>query len=58
MGALSRYIATQNEDFEPMNANYGLLSGFETVRDKKERRRLLAERSYEEIERFKEEIFG
>ncbi len=53
LGALSRYIAAPNRDFQPMNANYGILAeGFGTVRDKKERRRLLAERSLEEIERF------
>lgn len=53
MGALSRYIATPNNDFQPMNANYGILEGgFADVRDKKERRRLLAERSLEEIGQF------
>ena len=50
IGALSRYIATPNRDFQPMNANYGILcDGFGNVRDKKEKRRLLAERSLEEI---------
>ncbi len=59
MGALSRYIAAPNGDFQPMNANYGVLAGgFEGVRDKKERRRLIAARALEEIERFKGEILG
>ncbi len=59
MGALSRYIAAENADFQPMNANYGILeSGFERIRDKKERRRLLAERALEAVERFKTEING
>ncbi len=59
LGALSRYIAAESEDFQPMNANYGILEGgFEGVRDKKERRRLLAERSLEAIERFKAQING
>ncbi len=53
-GALSRYVAAPNKHFEPMNANYGVLRpGFEAVRDKKEKRRLLAERALGEIERFK-----
>ena len=57
MGALSRYIATPNADFQPMNANYGILAGgFESVRDKKERRRLLAERSLEAIEQYKKTL--
>ncbi len=57
MGALSRYIATPNTDFQPMNANYGILAGgFEAVRDKKERRRLLAARSLEEIEAYKKAL--
>ena len=53
-GALSRYIATPNKHFEPMNANYGVLRGDIFVKDKKEKRRLLAERALEEIERFKQ----
>ena len=59
IGALSRYIATPNSDFTPMNANYGILAGgFESVRDKRERRKLLAERALSEIERFKAQILG
>ncbi len=59
MGALSRYIATPNKDFQPMNANYGVLAGaFGEVRDKKQRRKLLAERALCEIERFKAETLG
>ena len=54
-GALSQYIATKNSNFQPMNANYGILSPMR-VRDKKEKKRLLAERALEEIERFKREI--
>ena len=52
-GALSQYIARANRDFSPMNANYGILrGGFEAVRDKKEKKRLLSERALEEIETF------
>ncbi len=58
-GALSRYIASPNAHFEPMNANYGVLAGgFAEVRDKKERKKLLALRALSEIERFKSEVFG
>ena len=54
-GALSQYIATKNSNFQPMNANYGILPTL-SVRDKKERKRRYAERALEEIERFKREI--
>lgn len=56
-GALSRYVANPNKHFEPMNANYGILrAGFERVRDKKEKKRLLGERAIAEIKRWKETI--
>lgn len=58
-GALSRYVAYPNQDFQPMNANYGILrAGFAEVRDKKEKKRLLGERALEEIGRFKNTIAG
>ena len=49
MGALSRYVAAENKHFQPMNANYGILRGLD-VRDKKEKKRLMAERALEEID--------
>ena len=49
MGALSRYIAAENKQFQPMNANYGILRGLD-VRDKKEKKRLMAERALGEID--------
>ena len=50
MGALSRYIATENKHFQPMNANYGILRGLD-VRDKTQKKRLMAERALGEIDR-------
>lgn len=49
IGALSKYIATPNERFQPMNANFGILPELEgrKIRDKKERYAKLAERSLE-----------
>ncbi len=56
-GALSRYIAAENADFQPMNANFGLLGGAELkIRDKKERYRFLAERAIKYIREYKEFI--
>ena len=56
-GALSQYVAAPNKHFQPMNANYGVLrAGFDRVRDKKEKKRLLGERALAEIERFRAEL--
>jgi methylenetetrahydrofolate--tRNA-(uracil-5-)-methyltransferase len=53
-GALSEYVGRENPDFQPMNANYGILPPVEyTGRDKKEKRRLFAVRALEEIEKIK-----
>ncbi len=56
-GALAKYITTENKDFEPMNANFGILPPTETlIRDKKQRKRVCAERSLEQVKKFKETI--
>jgi len=48
IGALSKYISTENKDFQPMNANFGILPELEEkIRDKKIRYSKLAERSLE-----------
>ena len=57
IGALTKYITTENKNFEPMNANYGILPPFcVIIKDKDERKRKIAERSLMEIEKFKKEI--
>ena len=49
-GALETHISTQVKDFQPMNANFGILASMPTrIRDKKERYRALAERALEKI---------
>ena len=46
LGALQAHIATPCKDFQPMNANYGILQPLPTrIRDKKERYRALSERA-------------
>lgn len=54
-GALSDYISTPNKDFQPMNANYGILPplGFEE-RDKVKKKRLLSERAIAAMQAIKE----
>ena len=47
IGALAKYISTENDKFQPMNANFGILPELEgkKIRDKRERYTNLAERS-------------
>lgn len=45
-GALATYIATPNEKFQPMNANFGIVPGLEKrIKDKKEKYTILADRA-------------
>ncbi len=54
LGALSAHISAPNENFQPMNANFGILKPLnEIVRDKKRRYALLAERAIENIKIYK-----
>ena len=56
-GALAKYITTENKDFQPMNANFGILPSLgKIIRDKAERKRLMAERSLEQVNLFKKEM--
>ena len=56
LGSLAKYITTENKDFQPMNANFGILPPLDRIiRDKAERKRLMAERSLSEVENFKKE---
>ena len=53
-GALSQYISSPNEDFQPMNANFGILKPLDTpIRNKKQRYAALAERAIEYIKVYK-----
>ena len=53
-GALAKYITTENKDFQPMNANFGIIPPLDAlIRDKKEKKRLQAERSLAETQKFK-----
>ncbi len=50
-GALQAYIATPNKDFQPMNANFGILAPLPIrIKDKKERYKTLAIRALQSIE--------
>ena len=50
IGALSKYIATPNNNFQPMNANFGILPELsEKIKDKKVKYGRLADRAIDEI---------
>ena len=50
IGALSEYISTENKNFQPMNANFGILPNLEEkIKDKKLRYSKLAERSLQQF---------
>ena len=52
IGALSKYISTENEKFQPMNANFGILPALETkIKDKWKRYEILSEKSLENLEK-------
>lgn len=50
IGALAKYISTENDKFQPMNANFGILPSLEEkIRDKKLKYEKLADRALEII---------
>ncbi len=56
-GALIKYVTTENENFQPMNANFGILPPPDVMtRDKALKKRLQAERSLIEIQKFIKEM--
>jgi len=53
-GALETHISSPTKDFQPMNANFGILAPMPVrIRDKKERYRAMAERALEKIREIK-----
>ena len=57
LGSLAKYITTPNLDFEPMNANFGILPNPPTMtRDKALKKKMQAEISLENVGIFKKEI--
>ena len=57
IGALANYVATPSADFQPMNANYGILKPIMyDVRKKAEKKKALSERAIEKIKKIKEQL--
>ena len=50
IGALAKYISSEREDFQPMNANFGILEPLdEKIRDKKMRYQKMADRALSNV---------
>ena len=57
IGALCKYISSQNDKFQPMNANYGIMPELkEKIRDKKLRYEKISDRAIEYMTEFITEI--
>ncbi len=57
IGALAEYISTENDTFQPMNANFGILPALpEKIRDKKEKYKILSNVSLENIKNIIENL--
>ena len=52
MGALANYISMPNENFVPMNANYGIVPELNFKHKKKDRKMLYGERGIEKMKEF------
>ena len=59
IGALNRYIIeSQNEDFQPMNVNFGIFPSLEKViRKKIDRRDAMISRALHDLKKWKEDLF-
>lgn len=56
-GALADYISTENDKFQPMNANFGILPKLEeNIKDKKVKYQKMADRSLEIIDNMRENV--
>ena len=59
MGAMSNYITTASPtNFQPMNANFGILKDLDQIYDKKAKKEAYGLRGIEELRRFKEILNG
>ena len=57
IGSLANYISTENDNFQPMNANFGILPPLnEKIKDKKLKYEKLADKSLEILQKYVENI--
>ena len=56
MGSLAKYVSTENKNYQPMNANFGIIKPLdEKIKDKKLKYEKLANISLASIKKFKDE---
>ena len=59
LGSLAKYVSTENKNFQPMNANFGILKALdEKIKDKKEKYKILSNRAIESIEELKNDLIN
>ncbi|MNJ03315.1 Methylenetetrahydrofolate--tRNA-(uracil-5-)-methyltransferase TrmFO [compost metagenome] len=59
LGSLSKYISTENKNYQPMNANFGIIKPLDIkgkIKDKKVKYEMYANRSIEDLNEFKENL--
>lgn len=57
LGSLAKYISTESKDFQPMNANFGIIKPLEkNIKDKKTKYEAYATRAMETIKEIKNEF--
>ena len=57
LGSLSKYISTENKNYQPMNANFGILKPLEErIKDKKEKYKKQADIAIKSINKVKDEL--
>lgn len=59
LGSLANHVSTENKDYQPMNANFGILKPLDTkvkIRDKKVKYTMFADRSISSINILKEKL--
>ncbi|MDD3304274.1 MAG: methylenetetrahydrofolate--tRNA-(uracil(54)-C(5))-methyltransferase (FADH(2)-oxidizing) TrmFO [Clostridia bacterium] len=57
LGSLSKYISTENKNYQPMNANFGIIEPLEEkIKDKKEKYTRLATKSIADMEELKKQL--
>ena len=57
LGSLAKYISTENKNYQPMNANFGIIKPLnQKIKDKKEKYTKIANIAIESITRFSENL--
>lgn len=57
LGSLAKYVSTENKNYQPMNANFGIMKPLEEkIKDKKEKYQKFASRAIEQIEALKKRL--